>query len=244
MFLNREALIIDERNRLKTQNHMGFAHLTPLKATKEFYHQAKIHPGRYADIGSAYGTDAIHVLKTGAHVVAIDLDQQHLDMMKEQLTVEEHHRLETRCQRFPEEVNLEPETFEGVLLSRILIFLTSASLIQALTKVYHALKPGGKVYVITASPFSDKWNAIQQPFEQHQKLVSNQPFFISNLWELLPQTRSFLPECIQLFDTNILQNVLKKRDLMLLNVIMNLIMALLIRMLLLKKMSTLRQYFN
>ena len=210
MALNSKMLIVDERNRLKTNNHMGFSHLTPLKATKEFYHQAEIYPGKYADIGSAYGTDTIYILKAGAQVVTIDLDQHHLNTMKEQLTAEEQDRLETRCQRFPEEVSLEPSAYEGILLSRILIFLTPTSLIQALKKVYHALKPGGKVYVITASPFSDKWDALHQPFEHHQKLLPNQPFYISNLWEQLPKTRSFLPECIQLFDTTILQHVLEE----------------------------------
>lgn len=210
MSFNRKALVVDERNRLKTKNHMGFAHLTPLKATREFYNQAETQCGLYADIGSAYGIDTIHILKVGARVVAIDLDQEHLDMMYEQLAPEEQKRLETRCQRFPEEVSLESATYEAILLSRILIFLTPTSLMYALTKVYDALRPGGKVYIITASPFSDKWNAIQQPFEQHQKLFPNQPFLVSNLWELLPQTQSFLPECIQLFDINILKNVLEK----------------------------------
>lgn len=210
MFFNQETLQVDGRNRLKTKNNMGFAHLTPLKITQKLYRQAETQKGLYADIGAAYGIDAIHMIKVGARVVAIDLEAQHLEVLKKQLNAEEQQRLVTRCQRFPEEVNLESEAYDAILLSRILIFLTPTSLDEALSKIYSALKIGGKVYIVTASPFSENWEPVQDIFKEHQKLLPTQPLLLQNLWELLPQTRTFLPQCIQLFDREALKSSLEK----------------------------------
>lgn len=207
---NHKSLSVDERNRLKTKNNMGFAHLTPSKATQELYKQAETQKGTYADIGAAYGVDTIYMVKAGAHVVAIDLETQHLDVLKKQLNVEDQQRLETRCQRFPEEVCLESETYDAILLSRILIFLTPDALDVTLKNVYRALKVGGKVYVITISPFSDKWEPVLSIFNEHKKLFPAQPLLVSNLWELLPRTRFFLPQRIQVFDQDSLKYSLEK----------------------------------
>lgn len=210
MTFNSQSLKIDERNRLKTKNQMGFAHLTPLKITQDLYIQAEIEKGIYADIGSSYGVDAIHMIKLGARVVAIDLESQHLDILTQQLTPAERQRIDVRCQRFPEEVNLELDRYDAILLSRILLFLTPDSLKESLEKVYKALKNGGKVYIITVSPFSDKWDLVKLAFEEHQKLFPNQPLMVPNLWELLPQTRTTLPKSIQLFDQGALKTVLEE----------------------------------
>lgn len=210
MVFNQKTLKVDERNRLRTKNQMGFAHLTPLKITQDFYTQAETQKGMYADIGSAYGIDTIHIVKLGARVVAIDLEQQHLDILQQQLSPQEQQRLETRCQRFPEAVSLELAHYDAILLSRLLLFLTPDSVVEALKKVYKALKVGGKVYIITVSPFSESWELIKPAFEEHQKLFPTQPFFVSNLWKILPQTRLFLPQSIQLFDQKALKNVLEQ----------------------------------
>lgn len=210
MFLNQEVLLPDERNRLKTKNNMGFVHLTPLNITQKLYRQAETQKGFYVDIGAAYGVDTLHMIKAGARVLAIDLESQHLDILKNQLSPKEQQRLETRCQRFPEEVSLAPETYDAILLSRILIFLTPTSLDAALKKIFNVLKIGGKVYIITISPFSVNWGSVQDVFKEHLKLYPAQPLYITNLWELLPQTRMFLPQCIQVFDQSALKNSLEK----------------------------------
>ena len=43
-------------------------------------------------------------------------------------------------------------------------------MIEALEKIYKALKMGGKVYIITVSPFSESWEIIKPAFEEHQRL--------------------------------------------------------------------------
>lgn len=209
-FWDQESLLIDTRNRLKTKNNMGFAHLTPLKVIQALYQQAETQKGVYVDIGAAYGIDAVYMVKAGARVVAVDLENQHLEVLQQRLKDEEQQRLEVRCQRFPDETCLESETYDAVLLSRVLIFLKPDNVDTALQQVYSALKKGGKVYVVTLSPFSEKWEPIQHLFQAHQELFPAQPLAISNLWKLLPQTRFFLPQCIQVFDQEALKANLEK----------------------------------
>lgn len=210
MTFKQHNLMVDERNRLKTNNHMGFAHITPLKATQELYKLAREQKGIYGDIGAAYGVDTLQLLEEGARVVAIDLDQSHLDILKDQLNEEQLSRLDIRCQRFPEEVHLEKDSYDGLLLSRILIFLTPENLDTALTHVYQALKPGGRVFIITVSPFSEKWDGVASAFKEHKKILPKEPFYVTNLWDLVPFTQAFLPPAIQLFDQKSLMNVLEK----------------------------------
>lgn len=208
MVFDAKNLTVDERNRLKTHNHMGFAHITPLKATKDLYDFAQTHGGFYADIGAAYGVDTMELLLRGAHVLAIDPDPSHLDFLKNQVDLECQSRLETRCQYFPQDVDLETNYYDGILLSRVLIFLTPDQLEDAFAKLYQALKPGGRVYIISVSPFSEKWDAVKEIFHEHKNVHPNQPLYLTNLWDLLPFTQSFLPPAIQLFDQDCLIHLL------------------------------------
>lgn len=211
MPFNLAPLNPDRRQRLLTQNQMGFAHLLPLKVTQQLYQQAFQEKGRYADIGAAYGIDTFQLLQAGAHhVTAIDINTGHLQFLEKNLSPQEAARLEICCQHFPEECHLLPSFYDGILLSRVLIFLTPHNTHLALHQIYQALKPGGKVYIITISPFSQNWEPIAKLFEDHSQVYPDAPLFVSHLWERLPFTQSFLPNQIQIFDEPSLRYQLEK----------------------------------
>lgn len=67
-----DILPIDDRNRIKTANQMGFMFLSDNLIKQKLRHL--IHPHTViADIGCAYGVDTLESLKAGAKVIAIDL---------------------------------------------------------------------------------------------------------------------------------------------------------------------------
>ncbi|MBL8676211.1 MAG: class I SAM-dependent methyltransferase [Alphaproteobacteria bacterium] len=103
--------------------------------------------GYFADIGAAYGYATLEALQYGGRVLAIDIDQRHLDVLLEKCPISHQSKVETLCGHFPNTIELPSNTFDGILLSRVLIFLKRKEIDLALTKIQTALKPGGIVYL-------------------------------------------------------------------------------------------------
>lgn len=215
---NTAGLDVDARNRVLTKNAMGFMFLGQ-SLFKDALH-ALIKPNFHlADIGCAYGVDTLHALHAGAHVTAIDLDPTHLAVLEGQVCEKERPRLTIKCQNFPEqtETTLKPSSFDAILLSRVLIFLHPQQLTRALKQVYAALKPGGTVFVVNATPYSDRWEKIRILWEEQQRKMLEQslkqsleqPFFVENIGDILPALKPYFPDNILLFDERSMINLLK-----------------------------------
>lgn len=69
---------------------------------------------------------------------------------------------------FPQETTFESEELYDSL-SRILIFLKPYNPKQAMDKVFDALKPGGKVLIINATPFSERWLRVKELYDTFRK---------------------------------------------------------------------------
>jgi SAM-dependent methyltransferase len=207
---NTTGLDVDARNRVLTKNAMGFMFLGQ-SLFKDALH-AFIKPNFYmADIGCAYGVDTLYALHAGAHVTAIDLDPAHLAVLEGQVCEEERTRLTVKCENFPEqtEITLQPNSFDAILLSRVLIFLHPQQLERALKQVYAALKPGGSVFVVNATPYSDRWEKIRILWEEQQRETPEQPFFVENIGGVLPALKPYFPDNVLLFDEKSMTNLLE-----------------------------------
>ena len=184
----------------KTMNNMGSMFFKSDPALTSFFDHVERTKGYFADIGTAYGYSTLEALKRGGHVMAIDLEQGHLDKLLHLCPVSYQSRLEIQCGHFPNTLALPDNTFEGILLSRVLIFLTPSEISVALAIMYTALKPGGAVYIASPSPLRQEWESLKFLYEQQKSEGLLWPGRIENLWELIPEKRSFLPNTIQLID--------------------------------------------
>lgn len=209
VIFNAAGLDVDARNRVLTKNAMGFMFLgqSLFKDALGAFIKPNFH---VADIGCAYGIDTLYALHAGAYVTAIDLDPAHLAVLDRQVCEEERTRLSVKCANFPEqtELILQPSSFDLILLSRILIFLHPQQLTQALEQVYAALKPGGVVFVVNATPYSDRWEKIHMLWEEQQKKTPEQPFFMENIGDVFPALKPYFPDNIFLFDEKSMINLL------------------------------------
>jgi len=132
------------KKKIPTANKMGFMHVHPNPASDAFFEAVKQTKGRFIDIGAAYGYYTLEALSLGAQILAIDLEEKHIDALNEACPDGYKGRLTTQVASFPDEVVLTPNTFDGVLLSRLFIFLEGAQIERGLSKVYDCLMPGGR----------------------------------------------------------------------------------------------------
>lgn len=185
---------------VKTMNRMGNMVLRPNPALTAFFDCVEKTQGYFADIGSAYGSSTLQALRGGGHVTAIDLDQRHLDILLKKCPLVHASRLEVECGHFPNTISLPSNTYDGILLSRVLIFLTQDEIDLALTHIYQALKPGGVAYITSPSPFRKKWEALLPIYEKQKLESSLWPGKIDDLWSVFPHERERLPNTLQLID--------------------------------------------
>jgi len=188
------------QDRVKTLNNMGNMVLRPNPATDAFLDHVEKTQGYFADIGAAFGHFTFEALNRGGRVMAIDIDQRHLNLLVEHCSSTHLSSLDVKCGHFPNEIQLPPHVFDGILLSRLLIFLNPSEISSALFQVYQALKKGGRVYITSASPLRKKWEPLKAIYEQQKRENAPWPGRIENLWELVPEEKEKLPNAIQLID--------------------------------------------
>ncbi|MBA3814164.1 MAG: class I SAM-dependent methyltransferase [Alphaproteobacteria bacterium] len=192
-------------NPIRTLNKMGSMFFDKDPAYTAFLEHIEQTRGYFADIGSAYGYSTLEALKRGGRLIAVDLEKRHLDVLLQDCPTLYKPRLETICGHFPNNVELPKNSLDGILLSRVLIFLTPDEIASAFTKAYDALNSGGLVYIVTSSPLLKKWSSLSPLYDKQKLEGSLWPGRIENLWELVPEEAAILPNTIQLIDTESLE---------------------------------------
>lgn len=136
-----------------THNKFGFMHpLTPFgEQFVDFSSQNQDAP--LLDIGCAFGVTTLPCLLQGARVIAADIEQSHLDELYTRTPEECRAQLTLQQGRFPEELDFEPNSLSGVMISHVLSFLSEQQLVEGFQKLARWLKPGGKVFIVNYTPY-------------------------------------------------------------------------------------------
>src|ERR1043166_6915185 len=100
------------------------------------------------EIGAAYGVATIEALKKGATVIANDLDERHLKILKERTPAKFRSRLKVQIGRFPNELRIEDNSLGGILISRVCHFLSAAEIESGFERMFQWLRSNGRVFVI------------------------------------------------------------------------------------------------
>jgi SAM-dependent methyltransferase len=139
---------------ISTNSHHGWTNERPNEVASEFLEAIQTHPGgTVLDLGAAFGVATIPALDLGAVVYANDIDASHISEIEARASSASRERLHLVLGRFPQEVDFEAETFDAILASNVLHFLTGDEVELALTKIARWLRPGGTLHVLVNSPF-------------------------------------------------------------------------------------------
>ena len=134
-----------------TKNKKGFTYaLTSFG--KAFINFASKSAKPVMDIGAAYGVATLPALMAGAKVVAVDIEDHHLNTIEKSVDVTLRQHLKTMRKRFPD-FDMPAESIGAVYMSQVLPFLNGAEIETGAKKIYDWLVPGGEVFIVSFTPY-------------------------------------------------------------------------------------------
>jgi len=194
--------------RICTSNLKGWTSNTLNELSELFVEECALAPATALDIGAAHGIATIPALYAGANVIANDSSQEHLNKLKQLTPPEFQHRLQLLPGRFPRDTKLKAETLDLAHASNVFHFLTGRQLEQAAAFLEHALRPGGKVFILAATPYMKTFEPFIPTYESRVERGDPWPGWITNVRDYSThRLLSNLPKSIHLLDDKVLRRV-------------------------------------
>lgn len=163
------------------------------------------------DIGAAFGVASIPALLKGAQVTAVDLDASQLEVLYSNTPPQIRSKLTILPGRFPEETDFRNSSFEAVHASNLFNFLTGREIMVGLKKIFDWLIPGGKLFIISGSPYAKNIRRFIPEYEKRSREGVKWPGEIDDLslYSDDPTTKE-LPAFIHLLDDRVLKTALEE----------------------------------
>ncbi len=193
-----------------TLNKQGYMLTSLHEYSEAFVNFSPLAPGPVLDIGAAYGVASIPALKTGAYVIANDIDMRHLEILKQNTPKSCLKRLELKPGKIPGEVRFPENSLGAVLASGVLHFLQGEELIEAIHQIHSWLKPGGKIFFASSTPYAKLYHNFLPLYLKRKKDGQKWPGLIENTAHYVPEIAHEIPEVINLLDLDILEPILLK----------------------------------
>lgn len=195
---------------VKTLNNMGYMTSTLDPFSKAFVEFSVKAPGASLDIGAAYGVAAIEALKLGASVIANDIEEKHLEILKNRTPKELHSRLTLLPGAFPNALMIPENTVGSVLACRVFHFFDGPTIEFAAKLLFQKLLPKGKVFIVTETPFLKNFSTFIPTYLERKAEGEKWPGFISDVKAVAPERAVLLPPTIHFLDPDVLTRVFKE----------------------------------
>ncbi len=178
---------------------------------KELLDEVKSSRDPILDVGGGYGGLTFLMSKLGATVIYNDIDEGHLYYGKKQLSPSQKERVYLNSSSFPEEMNFPKNSLEGVVLHRVLHFLTPSQIEKGIEKISNWLKPGGKVYIVVLTPQHAEYRSkVLQKYDDEWQQGNPWPGYSYGSKDILPDQAENLPEQLHVMDGRPLKRILEK----------------------------------
>jgi ubiquinone/menaquinone biosynthesis C-methylase UbiE len=160
-------------NIVPTMNRKGFMVNIIDSISEKFIEQAINNDKNHLEIGCAYGNIAVELLHRGCkNYTAIDLDIRHLKILARRVK-EAHPNLIDNIKlvqgSYPQEIKLEDNSYDSILISRVLHFLSPDEILTMIADMHRILKPQGRIYVICASTYNKNYASFIPIFEEAKR---------------------------------------------------------------------------
>ena len=191
-----------------TLNSMGYMTRVLDPYCEQFINFCSTAKRPVADLGVAFGHTTQEILKKGAVVYANDIDVEHLNFLKKQITQEEMGRLFLFPGKLPEVFDFKDEFFSGVLAARCFHFLTGDEIENIVSKIYSSLIKGGMVCIVAETPYLGHLKEFVALYEERKSKGELWPGLVNPLKKYT--NRANTSEWVNLLDPDILERTLKK----------------------------------
>lgn len=159
------------------------------------------------DIGAAYGVATIPALVKGATVIANDLDERHLLILRERVPETLKEKLSLYPGRFPDELSFKSSSIGAFMIARVVHFFSPEKLIESAEKLFEWLDVGGKVFLTAETPYLKNWESFIPIFEQRKKEGNLWAGFVDDVMKYAPERGKFLPKTMLFLDPSVLRIV-------------------------------------
>jgi len=197
-------------NTVSTLNNHGYMLNYLHKLNRAFVEFSAIAPGPVLDIGTAYGFVALEALKRGACVIANDLEPRHLEDLHKRVPKSDLNRISYAVGQVPREVTFSPNSLGAVLASGVLHYLSPSEFSLAIVNIASWLKPGGKFFLTTPTPYTNFYHKFFPTFQKNQKLNKQWPGYIEDATNILPSFFTNVPKSIYLIDEEFITTILEE----------------------------------
>lgn len=208
--------------RVPTLNSMGYVFYIISPLGYQFIMNEASENKSILEIGAGFSNIAREALKHGAaSYVANDLDLEHLKILVAR--IKDHcgnqaplmlQRLSLLQAKAPRELPLVEDTFDAILLDKVLHFMTPSDIEYFIAWSKKALKAHGKLYILTISPFIKSFKDRLLPDYMAKRLQGNvYPGYVENIHDYInpqdlanhPQYK--IPQMLTFFCRQDLENV-------------------------------------
>lgn len=162
------------------------------------------------EIGAGTGLASLEALKNGATVWVNDLEAKHLNLFAEKVPAKFAKNYKLVPGDFPDALTLPKDTFDNILAIRVLHFFDPQKLEKAIQSMYASLKPGGKVYILVASPFHPAWPSFVPEYESRIKKGDPFPGYTEHFSKYNSGYKEEVPEKVHFLDPLVLRREFEK----------------------------------
>ena len=163
------------------------------------------------DIGAGFGGLTKKTLMAGSTTVYNDIHIPHLEAGYELIPKQYHQQLIFNSDRFPNETDFPKESFDAVILHRVIALLTPAEMDAGLKKAWQWLKPGGQIFMVGFAPQHKRVRGtFLGTYEKGWQQGNPWPGYPLVVEKHLPDQADALPKVIHAMDGRALEAALKR----------------------------------
>lgn len=169
-----------------TLNGRGFMSMRMDAYMQAFISFAKTSPAPVADIGAAYGVATIPALEAGATVIAVDLDERHLAILRQRVPDACLERLQTIAAPFPEGLRFDNDSIGAFLVSNVLNFFSPDRLPLAAKRLFEWVAAEGRVFITAGSPYFGGGKSFVPVYEARKRAGQPWPGHMTDVVQYAP----------------------------------------------------------
>lgn len=166
--------------------------------------------GLYLDIGAAFGIATLAALQAGKKIISCDLEQKHLDAIRQATPRHLLKNLVLQAGHFPQNLRFNPHMFDGILCAMVLHFTLPEDMHETLTHLREILIPKGRVFVTVSSPYQGVLKDFIPLYEERFQRGENFPGYIANIGDYVPHRSDTLPSKNIVFCLKALRNLFER----------------------------------
>ena len=175
-----------------TMNGRGFMLEALDDYAKAFVDTAAAGPGESLDIGCAYGVATLAALDRGARICASDMERQHLELLEQRTPPAQRGRLRTCLGTLPD-VAFADASFDAILASRVIHFLSGPDIRSTLAAIARWLRPGGRLFLVVDTPYMPSWDRIVPAYEAAKAAGEPWPGYIADFGSAISGSAGSMP---------------------------------------------------